>query len=286
MNIPNGSQSLDLNQRKENQLVSKRKGRRKTGVSGNSQLEGIKQKCEISTFQNGRVPNGKKSPKKGGLDGQAGLEGSIHMFAGVKIAPKISALSTWSKDVLPFGLGSGPRIFPEVMKPFVALLRRIGIRIIIYLEDILILNQSKHGLVKDQNTLMWTLHCLGWIINWSKSVTEPSQTIEILGMIIVSMQGDKSLSSRGEMQSNSPEMQTYARIPPSLYSRSSQSDIGTLNATAEVVIPASLYVRELQMFKTKSLLKTTQYRSLIALTPECKNEMKWWAHTLSGTGNA
>jgi type III secretion system FlhB-like substrate exporter len=31
--------------------------------------------------------------------------------------------------------------------------------------------------------------------------------------------------------------------------------IGALNATVEAVIPASMYVRELQMFETKSLLK-------------------------------
>jgi hypothetical protein len=34
--------------------------------------------------------------------------------------------------------------------------------------------------------------------------------------------------------------------------------IGTLNVTVEAVIPASLYVRELQMFQTKCLLKSQE----------------------------
>jgi hypothetical protein len=38
---------------------------------------------------------------------------------------------------LPFGLTAAPRLFTKVMKPVVALLRRAGIRLIIYLDDLL-----------------------------------------------------------------------------------------------------------------------------------------------------
>lgn len=47
---------------------------------------------------------------------------------------------------LPFGLASGPRLFTKIMKPVIALLRRIGVRLVIYLDDILLLNQSEEGL--------------------------------------------------------------------------------------------------------------------------------------------
>ena len=44
---------------------------------------------------------------------------------------------------LSFGLTSAPRVFSKVMKPVVGTLRHMGIRLIIYLDDILILHQVK-----------------------------------------------------------------------------------------------------------------------------------------------
>jgi hypothetical protein len=42
---------------------------------------------------------------------------------------------------LPFGLACGPRLFTKVMKPIVSILRKIEIRLIIYLDNILLMNQ-------------------------------------------------------------------------------------------------------------------------------------------------
>ena len=44
---------------------------------------------------------------------------------------------------LPFGLTSATRVFSKVMKPVVGTLRHMGIRLVIYLDDFLILHQGK-----------------------------------------------------------------------------------------------------------------------------------------------
>ena len=44
---------------------------------------------------------------------------------------------------LPFGLAVAPRVFTKILKPVVALLRRTGIRLIIYLDELLFMNSSK-----------------------------------------------------------------------------------------------------------------------------------------------
>ena len=62
---------------------------------------------------------------------------------------------------LPFGLAAGSRLFTKIMKPIIPFLRRMGIRLIIYLDDILLLNQSKEGLMKNRDSLLWLLHNLG-----------------------------------------------------------------------------------------------------------------------------
>ena len=49
---------------------------------------------------------------------------------------------------LPFGLSSAPRTFTKVMKPVVSYLRSLGVRMIVYLDDILILGQTKEEVLK------------------------------------------------------------------------------------------------------------------------------------------
>jgi hypothetical protein len=48
----------------------------------------------------------------------------------------------WEFACLPFGLASAPRAFTKLLKPVVSVLRQMGLRIIIYLDDILIMSQS------------------------------------------------------------------------------------------------------------------------------------------------
>ena len=85
---------------------------------------------------------------------------------------------------LPFGLASAPRIFTKLMKPVVALLRRSGIRQIIYLYDILFMNQTLPGLQRDISTAIHLLENLGFVINLTKSQLKATQTLEFLVFIV------------------------------------------------------------------------------------------------------
>lgn len=44
---------------------------------------------------------------------------------------------------LPFGLSSAPRTFTKLLKPVITFLRKEGIRLIVYLDDILIVGESQ-----------------------------------------------------------------------------------------------------------------------------------------------
>jgi hypothetical protein len=57
--------------------------------------------------------------------------------------------------------------------------------------------------------------------------------------------------------------------------------IGTLNATVEAVIPASLYERELQMLQTISLLKAQRnYQKMITLPQTSRGDIYFWLQQL------
>jgi hypothetical protein len=85
---------------------------------------------------------------------------------------------------LPFGLSSAPRIFTKLMKPIIAHLRKLGIRLLIYLDDLLILGSSPNGVLQHLRSVVNLLLSLGFLINWEKSVVIPSQSIEFLGLEI------------------------------------------------------------------------------------------------------
>ncbi len=76
---------------------------------------------------------------------------------------------------LPFGLASAPRDFTKLLKPAVGILRRIGIRVIIYLDDLLLMNQCPNTLLRDGKTASHLLESLGFVINITKSHTTPSR---------------------------------------------------------------------------------------------------------------
>ena len=95
----------------------------------------------------------------------------------------------WRKKIfqfscLPFGLSSAPRLFTKVLKAVVAFFRERGIRLVIYLDDILIWNGKEEKLKTDVVFVTKVLQSLGFLINWEKTVSTPSQSLEYLGVVI------------------------------------------------------------------------------------------------------
>lgn len=88
-----------------------------------------------------------------------------------------------------------PRVFTKLLRPVVAYLRERGIRLVIYLDDILIFNSSKAALLHDLRTVVNLLFFLGFVINYDKSVTTPQQIMDYLGVVVDSLRLSFSLPS-------------------------------------------------------------------------------------------
>lgn len=96
---------------------------------------------------------------------------------------------TWNDHIcyfkcLTFGLSSAPRIFTKLLKPVVAHLRQSGVRCLIYLDDVFILNSSRSGVLSDLHFALRLFLKLGFIVNWAKSSLIPSQQLEFLGLMV------------------------------------------------------------------------------------------------------
>ena len=85
---------------------------------------------------------------------------------------------------LPFGLSTAPRVFTKVLRPVITYLREKGIRCVIYLDDILIMNQDKETLREDVALALTLLEALGFLVNYVKSSLSPVQVLVYLGFAV------------------------------------------------------------------------------------------------------
>lgn len=85
---------------------------------------------------------------------------------------------------LAFGYRDAPRLFQKMMIEALRELREQGVRIVIYLDDILVLANSRDLCLEHRDLVVHRLLFLGFIINLEKSILEPTQRIHFLGVIL------------------------------------------------------------------------------------------------------
>ncbi len=65
---------------------------------------------------------------------------------------------------MPFGLGLAPRVFTKLLKPIVGFLRKQGLRLVVYLDDILIIGHSEESTRKAIKLVVNLFESLGFVI--------------------------------------------------------------------------------------------------------------------------
>lgn len=85
---------------------------------------------------------------------------------------------------MPFGLAVAPRAFTKLTKPIAAFLRMHGIRLIVYLDDILIIASSYEECQEHFQLTRSILESLGFRVNDKKSIPVPTKHIDFLGVSI------------------------------------------------------------------------------------------------------
>ncbi len=102
--------------------------------------------------------------------------------------------TAYQYSVLPFGLALAPRTFSKCVDAALSPLRASGMRILNYLDDWLILAQSRDTLLSHIDSLLIHLESLGLCVNRRKSILAPSQSIMYLGVCMDSLEMRARLS--------------------------------------------------------------------------------------------
>ena len=143
-----------------------------------------------------------------------------------------------------FGPTSAPRVYTKIMSVVMAYLHLQNIRIVAYLDDLLILNQSKTDLQKDRKKCINLLLSLGFIINVEKSNLEPSQAIVYLGTSF--------LLNVGLVQPTEERIQKLQKAVWSILRGQNQATdflhlLGIIASCIEIIPNARLFMRPIQL---------------------------------------
>jgi len=178
-------------------------------------------------------------------------------------------------NVLPFGLTSSPRVFSKVLKPVIAYLRSMAIKISFYLDDIFLCANSSSVLTLHVNQTLNLLTSLGFTPNYKKSHLNPCKILKHLGYIWNS--SDMTLSIPPEKIDIT--RQCAHRIlssPKSL--KEISSFIGRVVSHRTAFSYAPLHFRHLQLQYCSFLSSNIQWDSLVILNDNSLSDVQWWSN--------
>ncbi|XP_045504508.1 uncharacterized protein LOC123701156 [Colias croceus] len=173
---------------------------------------------------------------------------------------------------LPFGLATAPKVFASLTNWTAEFLREKGIRIIVFLDDFLIVCQDRAKLVNQVEFVLKSLQELGWKVNTNKSILSPQTSLEYLGIVWDTWQNRKSLPQNKirKIKVNISHLLKSQVITL----KEAQSTAGFLNF-ARLVIPQGRLNFRCLLTLSNRLLKH-QDRTSFHLPQQVVKELKWW----------
>lgn len=186
---------------------------------------------------------------------------------------------------LPFGLSSAPRAFTKLMKPVISLLRKAGLRLVLYIDDFLIMHQDLQEIQTIFNLIVQLLTDLGFLIKREKCSPAPTKELTFLGALLNS---DKmTISVPQEKMTDLQNRCLNLQKSKVCKSKDLAGTIGLMSHVARIGLwEAPLYYRKTQKQYIASVhLHGTYQKSrdkIIHLNLETLSELKWWtSHELS-----
>ena len=182
---------------------------------------------------------------------------------------------TYQFLALPFGLNPAPRIFTKLLKPVVAYLRTRNIRLLVYLDDILIIGSSVQILREHTALVIELLQNLGFIINYEKSLLTPTPVLEFLGFLINSKTMKFYLPQTKVAKVLDLCKSLLKENPISLHLLAQLQ--GFLESCRPAVWLAPLHFRHLQSCLIQQVaLNKGSYQGTVVLDSQAREELQWW----------
>ena len=189
---------------------------------------------------------------------------------------KFKGQSVYLRDTkLPFSAKLSVGIFHRLTQAVKRMMSRRGFDLtIVYLDDFLIISESKEHCAQALAALIHLLRKLGFSIHWGK-VVDPTNVITFLGIELDSLSMSLRLPD-DKLNTLRDELNGFLNRKRAT-KRQLQSVAGRLSWAASVVKGGRVFLR--RIFNQISMLRHASHRTL--LSPIVKKDLLWWVQFLS-----
>ena len=180
---------------------------------------------------------------------------------------------------LPFGLSLSPYFITKLYRNVVEHLQARGHRVIIYIDDILILGNNKKECERSVQAVRSCLHDLGARINEEKSHTTPTQKLEYLGFILDS-KAMKIWTPAKKLLNTKKALKGFLRKDLAT-PREAASILGKMNSLSDALLPARVHTAAIHDFKVQTLQRSNNNWDQRATIPQAAtDDAQWWLKNL------
>ena len=192
---------------------------------------------------------------------------------------------TYEFQCLPFGLSSAPRAFTKTLRPVLVVLRSMGIRVMIYIDDMSLLHQQHKVLQKIFARVVDLLEKLGFPVKREKCSPIPCQRLIFLGAVLDSTTMTLSLPQ--------PKLTTIVDTCHHLLAQGSGSvrTLSTLigqmsHASQTGILVTPLHYRGLQRLHLQAVSHHGQAgKVIVPLNSQAQKDLEWWVSESSNRLN-
>ena len=182
---------------------------------------------------------------------------------------------TYEYQCLSFGLSSAPRAFTKTLKPVLAVSWSMGIRVVIYIDDMFLLHLQSKVLQKIFAQVVDLPEKLGFLVKRGKCSPIPCQHLIFLGA---------ALDSTTTLSLPQPKLTSIVDTCHHLLAQGSGSVrtlptlIGQMSHASQIgILVAPLHYRSPQCLHLQAVSQHGQARKVIApLTSQAHKDLEWW----------
>jgi len=178
--------------------------------------------------------------------------------------------------VLPFGHCSSPYFFNKVLRPIIAYFRQKGLRVVVYVDDFILLAQ-KEDICKHKEFFLDTLIQLGLKVNFEKSSLEPSLVKGYLGYIIDNT-GDKTVIriTKDRIRKLKRSIKNTLR-KGAVIARALARIAGQCVSMSKCILPGKLLLRNLY----RLISRRSHWNQVLEIDEPTRSDLQWWLDSVS-----
>jgi len=175
-------------------------------------------------------------------------------------------------------LTSAPCIFTKLLKPVLFHLRKLGIIVICYIDNCIFIAASEEELRDNVSSAIQLFDSVGLTINVQKSILEPTQEVEFLGVILNSRDMTSKLPSH---RREHIKEQGLLLLKKEVTLHDLASFVGLTVASDPAVELAPLRYKYLEIIRNRELARNHgNYKSKIILDDHARALINWWIHNI------